>query len=288
VSTDRDVTSIVRSWLDEGVTELPDRVLDAVLDQLPATPQRRAWWPARRFPDMNMTAKYGIAAAAIVVAAAIGVMLIEPNVGGPQRPAATGTPPSTAKTLPTSGTLSPGTYTIADPFPLRVLITTEGDWNVWSAITAQGAAIYQESPDPPNGRGVIVVLVDNVYANPCAPGEGLLDPPLGPSVDDLAQALASQPRTDASPITDVSVGGYSGKYLEYTMTGPEAGCEVSALTRFPTVAGPRQAVQHEHDQVWILDVDGVRLMIDAFSFQRGTKAEIAELERIVESIQIEP
>ena len=42
MSTDRDVTRIVRSWLEEGVTALPDRVLDAVLDQLPATPQRRA------------------------------------------------------------------------------------------------------------------------------------------------------------------------------------------------------------------------------------------------------
>jgi len=38
MSTDRDTTRIVRSWLDEGVTVLPDRVLDAVLDQVPATP----------------------------------------------------------------------------------------------------------------------------------------------------------------------------------------------------------------------------------------------------------
>ena len=35
-----DATRIVRSWLDEGVTQLPDRVLDAVLDEVPATPQR--------------------------------------------------------------------------------------------------------------------------------------------------------------------------------------------------------------------------------------------------------
>ena len=53
MSTDRDVTRIVRSWLEDGATALPDRVLDNVLDQLPATPQRRAWWPARRFRDMN-------------------------------------------------------------------------------------------------------------------------------------------------------------------------------------------------------------------------------------------
>ena len=50
MSTDRDTTRIVRSWLEEGVTALPDRVLDTVLDQVPATPQRRSWWPARRFP----------------------------------------------------------------------------------------------------------------------------------------------------------------------------------------------------------------------------------------------
>ena len=49
MSTERDVTRIVRSWLEEGVTTLPDRVLDTVLDQIPATRQRRAWWPARRW-----------------------------------------------------------------------------------------------------------------------------------------------------------------------------------------------------------------------------------------------
>ena len=35
MSTDRETTRILRSWLEEGVTALPDRVLDAVLDQVP-------------------------------------------------------------------------------------------------------------------------------------------------------------------------------------------------------------------------------------------------------------
>ena len=35
MSTERDTTRIVRSWLEVGATALPDRVLDAVLDQLP-------------------------------------------------------------------------------------------------------------------------------------------------------------------------------------------------------------------------------------------------------------
>jgi len=85
MSTDRDITRTVRSWLEDGVTALPDRVLDDVLDQLPATHQRRAtWWPARRIAQMNTAARFGLAAAAVVVAALLGYnYLVAPNIGDP-------------------------------------------------------------------------------------------------------------------------------------------------------------------------------------------------------------
>ena len=38
MSAERDDNRIVRSWMDEGVTALPDHVLDAVLDQVPRPP----------------------------------------------------------------------------------------------------------------------------------------------------------------------------------------------------------------------------------------------------------
>jgi hypothetical protein len=81
MSTDREVTRIVRSWLDEGVTTLPDRVLDAVLDQIPATPQRRAWWPARRRPTLHTYARFGLAAAAFVMVAVAGIGIYANTVG---------------------------------------------------------------------------------------------------------------------------------------------------------------------------------------------------------------
>src|SRR4029077_3944808 len=81
MSPDRDTTRIVRSWLEEGATALPDRVLDAVLDQVPATSQRRPLWPPRRFNDMNSTLKFAIAAVAVVVVAVVGVTLL-PRSGG--------------------------------------------------------------------------------------------------------------------------------------------------------------------------------------------------------------
>jgi hypothetical protein len=75
VSTDRDVERIVRSWIDEGVTELPDRVLDLVLDQIPATPQRHASWLARRFPPVNNYARLGLVAAAVLAVVIVGIGL---------------------------------------------------------------------------------------------------------------------------------------------------------------------------------------------------------------------
>ncbi|MBA2634323.1 MAG: hypothetical protein H0U86_15220 [Chloroflexi bacterium] len=87
MSTDRDTTRIVRSWLRTDEHESADRVLDAVLDQLDTTPQRRVtWWPVRRFPEMNTTVKLALAAAAVVVAALLGIRFLVPgsqNVGGP-------------------------------------------------------------------------------------------------------------------------------------------------------------------------------------------------------------
>src|SRR4029077_3965917 len=81
MSADRDVTRIVRSWLEDGATALPDRVLDRVLDQLPATPQRRARWPARRLREMNIPSRIGVAAAAVVALAVVGVLAF-PKGGG--------------------------------------------------------------------------------------------------------------------------------------------------------------------------------------------------------------
>lgn len=103
MSTDRETTRIVRSWLEEGVTALPDRVLDTVLDQVPATPQRRSWWPAWRSNSMNTYAKLIAAAAAVVLVAVVGYQFL-PGTGG------TGGQPSIAPS-PSPTLLARGTFT---------------------------------------------------------------------------------------------------------------------------------------------------------------------------------
>ena len=105
MSTDRETTRIVRSWLDEGVTKLPDRVLDAVLDQVPTTPQRRSGWSAWRSYRMNTYAKIVAAAAAVLVVGVAAYQFL-PRSGG------VGGPGPTINPSPSPSILARGTFVV--------------------------------------------------------------------------------------------------------------------------------------------------------------------------------
>jgi hypothetical protein len=94
MSTDRDTTRIVRSWLDEGVTVVPDRVLDAVLDQVPMIHQRRVFWPARRFSNLNTYVRLGLIAAAVLAVAIVGIGFFGRSTNVGQPPATKSSAPS--------------------------------------------------------------------------------------------------------------------------------------------------------------------------------------------------
>lgn len=94
MSTDRDTTRIVRSWLDEGVTVIPDRVLDAVLDQVPMIHQRRVFWPARRFSNLNTYVRLGLIAAAVLAVAIVGIGFFGRSTNVGQPPATKSSAPS--------------------------------------------------------------------------------------------------------------------------------------------------------------------------------------------------
>jgi hypothetical protein len=74
-------TRIVLSWLREDAHENPEHMLLRALDEVDATPQRRAWWPARRFTPMNSYVKLIVAAAAVLVVAVVGYQLLPRNGG---------------------------------------------------------------------------------------------------------------------------------------------------------------------------------------------------------------
>jgi hypothetical protein len=100
VSTDRDVERIVRSWLDEGVNVVPERVLDAVIGQLPATPQRRVSWLARRTPTLNTYARLGLVAAAVLAVVIVGIGLFGKSLNVGPAPSPTPSQSSSASASP--------------------------------------------------------------------------------------------------------------------------------------------------------------------------------------------
>ena len=66
MTSEQDETRIVRAWLEDGVTVLPDRVLDDVLAQLPATRQSRPLRWGWKASPMDTALPFGLAAVVIV------------------------------------------------------------------------------------------------------------------------------------------------------------------------------------------------------------------------------
>jgi hypothetical protein len=46
------------------------------------------------------------------------------------------------------------------------------------------------------------------------------------------------------------------------------------------------SAHREHDEIWVVDVDGVRLVINAFALREAPEDRRAELRAMVESIRI--
>jgi hypothetical protein len=129
------------------------------------------------------------------------------------------------------------------------------------------------------------------------------DPPVGPTVDDLATALAGLgPFRVTSPPADITIYGYRGKHLELTVPGlPVAGrgddrrftgCVGGELKSwiapylsyaFWGYTGPRHV-----EERWILDVEGTQLMIQANWSPDSPPEDMAEMRAILDSIRIEP
>lgn len=87
MNTDRDFDRIAMAWLADGPEELSDRVLDAVVDEIHVTRQRRALRLPWRFSTMTTTAR--VATAAVIGVLAVGGAFLafnrsQPAVGGPE------------------------------------------------------------------------------------------------------------------------------------------------------------------------------------------------------------
>ena len=304
MTTDRETTRIVRSWMQLGVDQMPERVLDAVLDELPTTPQRRSLRPAWRSLQMPNVIKLAAAAVAVLVVAVVGFQLLPASggIGGPAAtPAPTGTPtpvpthtptpspsPSVIAVGATNTPLKAGTYRVADPFK-PFTISFPAPWTI-SAAEQTGVAFYRT--EPANfAPSVIIDRVHRVYSDPCHPDSSSQPRAETAPVADLVAQLRAMKGFTAGPVSDVTLGGHPAKSFRLTNAitlDAALKCEGSPLDIWEGGLGRNTTNQGATDQIWVVDVNGTPITIDAQSVPGKTPADlVAEVEQVVESIHFD-
>ena len=292
MSTDRDVTTrIVRSWLHEDAHEDADRILDLVLDEIDTTPQRSASWLARRFPIMNSNMfRVGIAAAVVIVLAFVGLRFLpgSGSFGGPPPPTPTPTlEPSPSPVPPLNGDLSqpPGRYQVDLALPMKVTVQVPEGWSAngnWVVIGPKGNL----APDGMAVRFYGGAL--NLYTDPLAPGAGELVPAVGPSVDELVSAVVDHPGWTTTDPTPITIDGYSGQVLHVTL--PAGTSDATPFYLFVDPAGGQiwgWAAGQLFD-VYVIDVGGERLVIDAFHYPGTSASDVAAQTDVINSVKLAP
>lgn len=307
MTTDRDTTRIVRSWMRVEHYESADRVLDAVLNRLDTTPQRRATrWSARRPATMNTTVKFGLAAAVVAVAALVGINFVaDPDVGGPgpAEPTAAATPEPTRTPEPPVAETS---ISLEGPLPVGRLLLNDGEGGTprvtvtipapgWYGLPHEGILAKNDNPDAPDGAGMNVFLgalgALNVYGDPCRWSDATRE--TATTVDELRAALAAQAFRDASEPQDITLDGYAGTSI--TLHVPDdavfSECDRGIFASwaggtFADSGGPSRVHQApgQVDEVWIVDVNGDLVIIDWFYYEGTPSEDVEQLRAIVESV----
>ena len=298
MTTERDVTRIVRSWIREDEHESADRVLGIVLDQLDTTPQRRTtWWPARRTPTMNKFATIALGAAAVVVALLVGVQLLGSPGGGTggqasPTPAATSEPtpsPSVDAGLPVGSThtLATGELTIAATIPAP-------GWTVDSGgITKNGGS---STPDGAYVMGPWITPDPFIPADPCQWESTLPDTP-ATTLDEIVGALGSQATRNASAPADVTVDGYAAKVITiempdgpYSASGnPDCDQDILCTLGYGDPVDCQMWFQEagQIDELWIVDVDGEFVFVPGSYFPETPSSVVDEIGAFLGSMTFE-
>lgn len=291
--------SVVEEWR-AGEVSTPSRETDTDHDRgddivLETKDPKTGASPADR-TRATRTLWFRAAAVALVGAIAGGAYLAGDD--DEEVDAASPAPPAATDVLSVQGELDPGVYSIdpdGDPgTPLQVTFTVTGEgWEPWFGASKFGSSTLS------------ITSVSNLVADGCL-GDAPADPPVGPSVDDLATALAALgPFEVSSPPTDVVVDGYAGTHLALRVpdlpasaTGFE-GCDDGRLRSWISPLNgdgpddPDGGVFSGYDgddveEFWILDVEGTRLVIQTWRSASSAPTDADELQAMVDSIQIFP
>jgi hypothetical protein len=204
---------------------------------------------------------------------------------GPPAPSAT----DPAVRLSGNGSLAAGRYYLDNRHftnASRLTFTLPAGWT-----TEEYGELYKDRDEPGEVKFITWVLT-HVFSDVCQWGT-LVD--VGTTVDELVTALMEQEGREASAPTSVTVGGFPAKRLELTVPADldTATCTNGVLRYWPAPGpdlsdGDCCAPPGSTDWVYVVDVAGNRLVVVARLHPGSSAENRAELQGVVDSIEIEP
>jgi hypothetical protein len=295
---------VVDEWQADAGTTPPDEVDtdDQEGDIIMLETEERPTDDEPGAPHPRSPGTWLLVAAAAAVVAGVGALLVVAG-SDDEDPVDTVDSPATTTVAPGQEVLEvPGGETFVPLEPGRYFVDPDGDDTTPLRVTYEVAAEGWDSwfgalkfaQDGVDAATVLsITTVTNLVTDGCL-DHTPLDPPVGPTVEDLATALTQlAPFEVTAPPTDVNVFGYPGQHLELTVPdGVSPGCLDGDLDSwispvnggaFSGYDGPGQT-----EEFWILDVEGTRLVFVKLNSPVSPAEDAAELDAIFDSITIEP
>ena len=288
MTTSHDPERLLAAYLADGMEVLPDRVVDAVLDEVHRTRQRAVLGP-RRTPLMNSMLKIAFAAAAVVAVVVAGMNFLPRNdssIGGPgansPSPVVTPSPDVSPSPIP-SPKAARMTVAGTDPAgatdPVRLTVTLSGTWEAGD-YAASGGASDQDT------AAFFASTITTTFSDPCAH----IPRSVGPTVAEAATALTEIPDISATDPVQTQLAGHDATLVELSIPAslPCAPDQFYLWTDDPTIEGGWWATApNESIRVFILDVRGHPVAIATRTYPGTTDATKAELKAALDSIVFE-
>jgi hypothetical protein len=299
----RDPDRLIHAFLLEGAEQLQDQVYDVVRAEIDHKRQRVVIGPWR-VPTVSKLVPIGLGAAALIAVLFFGSRFIgspDASVGGPSSdPSPTPQPSAAAATSAPGGFLPEGPFLISDPAvsdagPLTTVTIPSTGWTHQRQF-----ALVEKGDEVANLPEAALVAWSwpagtefYVYGDPCR--WSVLGGANVSEADGIAAALATQASRNASEPVDVTVGGYAGKHI--TLHVPEdadfSDCDEGEFASYGLEGDTADSLVRTHqgpgqvDELWILDVDGSIVILDAMYRPDSPDALVEELRSVAESATFE-